>query len=349
MRRRIFFPAWNSDKMLVRGRLGADARRAFHGGVRIRWRREASMLLIANHEGRSGVPRAVELLKSGADGLPAIVEGIKLVEADLDIHSVGQSSWPNILGELQLDAAVMDGNTRRTGAVGAVRGFKHPVAIAYEVMRRLDHEILVGEGAERFAAETGAEKNKNETDTSVRAWKKHLDQILTEEQKKRFPDVRLLDIKGVSRDPQRPFDTTVYLCVDKRGGLSTAVSTSGWAWKYPGRLGDSPIIGAGSYADSRYGACACTGLGEMTIRAGTARTVVTHMKLGYGLREAVAEAARDLAELKTGFLDEVYIHAINPRGEFHVLGVNSSRAVKFLVWNDPMPSAEIREAEIFAP
>ncbi|OGO08384.1 MAG: asparaginase, partial [Chloroflexi bacterium RBG_13_60_9] len=227
------------------------------------------MLLIASHEGRTGVPRAVEMLKAGSGGLPAIVAGIGIAEADLDIHSVGQSSWPNLLGELQLDAAVMDGSTRRTGAVGAIRGFKHPVAIAYEVMLRLDHEILVGEGAERFAAEIGAEKNKNETDHSVQAWNTHMDEILTEEQKRRFPDINLLDIKGVARNPERPFDTTVYLCIDRSGGLATAVSTSGWAWKYPGRLGDSPLIGAGSYADSRYGACACTGLGEMAIRAGT--------------------------------------------------------------------------------
>ena len=307
------------------------------------------MLLIASNEGRTGVPRTVELLRGGAGGLEAIVEGIKMAEADLDIHSVGQSSWPNLLGELQLDAAVMDGNTRRTGAVGAVRGFKHPVAIAYEVMRRLDHEILVGEGAERFAAEIGAEKNRNETDHSVQAWKNHMDEILTEEQKRRFPDVNLLDIKGVARDPERPFDTTVYLCIDRRGGLATAVSTSGWAWKYPGRLGDSPIIGAGSYADSRYGACACTGLGEMAIRAGTARSVVMYLKLGYGLRDAVHEAARDLADLKTGFLDEVTIHAITPAGEFHVLDVNPRRTVKFLMWNDSLPSAEVREAENYAP
>ena len=160
------------------------------------------MLLIASNEGRTGVPRTVELLKAGAEGLPSIVEGIKAAEADLDIHSVGQSSWPNLIGELQLDAAVMDGNTRRTGAVGAVRGFKHPVAIAYEVLQRLDHEILVGEGAERFAAEIGAERNKNETEYSVQAWKKHLDETLSGEQRKRFPDVRLLDITGVSRDPE---------------------------------------------------------------------------------------------------------------------------------------------------
>jgi len=307
------------------------------------------MLLIANHEGRSGVPRAVELLKSGADGLQAIVEGIKLVEADLDIHSVGQSSWPNLLGELQLDAAVMDGDTRRTGAVGAIRGFKHPVAIAYEVMQRLDHEILVGEGAERFAEETGALKNKNETDHSIQAWKKHLDETLTEEQKKRFPEINLLDIKGVARDPERPYDTTVYLCIDRTGGLFSATSTSGWAWKYPGRLGDSPIIGAGSYADSRYGACACTGAGEMTVRAGTARSVVMCLKMGHPLREAVYEAAQDLADLKTGFLDAVTIHAINPGGEYFVLSVNSARTVKYLAWNDSMPTAEILEAGTYRP
>jgi isoaspartyl peptidase/L-asparaginase-like protein (Ntn-hydrolase superfamily) len=307
------------------------------------------MLLIANYEGRTGVPAAVELLKAGEDGLRAMVKGIELVEEDLNIHSVGQSSWPNLLGELQLDAAVMDGDTRRTGAVGALRGYLHPVAVAYEVMRRLDHEILAGEGAERFAAEIGARKNRNETEHSVQTWKKHLEEILTEEQKKHFPDVNLLDIKGVSRNPERPFDTTVYLSIDSRGSLATAVSTSGWAWKYPGRLGDSPIIGAGSYADTRYGACACTGLGEMTIRAGTARTVVTYLKLGYGLHEAVQEAARDLADLKSGFLDEVFIHAINPQGDFFVLGVNTTRPARYLVWNDTLDAAEIREAEIYKP
>jgi L-asparaginase len=307
------------------------------------------MLLLANHEGRTGVPAAVELLKAGEEGLRAMVKGIELVEEDLDIHSVGQSSWPNLLGELQLDAAVMDGDTRRTGAVGALRGYLHPVAVAYEVMRRLDHEILAGEGAERFAAEIGARKNRNETEHSVQAWKNHLEEILTEEQKRRFPDVNLLDVKGVARDPERPFDTTVYLSIDTRGSLATAVSTSGWAWKYPGRLGDSPIIGAGSYADTRYGACACTGLGEMTIRAGTARTVVTLLKLGYGLQEAVREAARDLADLKSGFLDEVFIHAITPKGDFFVLGVNTIRSARYLVWNDSMPAPEIREAEMYRP
>jgi isoaspartyl peptidase/L-asparaginase-like protein (Ntn-hydrolase superfamily) len=310
-------------------------------------KKEEAMLLIANSEGRFGVPKAVELLKAGTGGLRAIIEGIKIVEADLNIHSVGQSSWPNLLGELQLDSAVMDGNTRRAGAVGALRGYLHPVEVAYQVMLRLDHVLLAGEGAERFAEEIGAEKNKNETEYSVRAWREHMDGVLTGEQKRRFPDLRLLDIRSVARDPEKQFDTTVYLCIDRTGAISSATSTSGWAWKYPGRLGDSPIIGAGSYADSRYGACACTGLGEMALRAGTARSVVLYLKLGYALKDAVNEAAKDLADLTTGFLDAVAIHAVNAAGEHFVLGVNCPKTIQYLIWDDSMPAPEVRKAEVF--
>jgi isoaspartyl peptidase/L-asparaginase-like protein (Ntn-hydrolase superfamily) len=307
------------------------------------------MLLIANYEGRSGVPKAVELLKAKTNGLRAIIEGVKIVEGDLNIHSVGQSSLPNILGDLQLDSAVMDGNTRRTGAVGALRGFKYPVEVAYEVMLRLDHEILVGEGAERFAKEIGAIQNKNETDYSVQLWKTHLEGILTDEQRRLFPNINLLDIKAIAKNPEKPFDTTVYLSVDHTGRISSATSTSGWAWKYPGRLGDSPMIGAGSYADSRYGACACTQVGEMTIRAGTARIVVLYLKMGYALKDAVYEAAKDLADLKTGFIGDVTIHAINSKGEYFVLGVNSPRSVQYAIWTDSMLSPEIHHAEIYNP
>jgi isoaspartyl peptidase/L-asparaginase-like protein (Ntn-hydrolase superfamily) len=309
--------------------------------------KENAVLLLANSEGRPGVAQSVELLKTGENGLRAIIEGVKIVEADPDIHTVGRASRPNLLGELQLDAAVMDGNTRRTGAVGALRGFLHPVEVAYAVMQRLDHEILVGDGAERFAEEIGAERSRNETEFSVQTWEEHMDGVLTAEQKKAFPNLNLLGIKLVARDPEQTRDTTVYLSRDRSSRISTATSTSGWAWKYPGRLGDSPIIGAGSYADSRYGACACTHLGEMAIRAGTARSVVLYLKLGYPLRDAVLEAAKDLAELRTGFLGEVTIHAIDAKGGYFVLGVNSSKTIQYLVWDESMPAPETREAEIY--
>ncbi|HRG63380.1 MAG TPA: N(4)-(beta-N-acetylglucosaminyl)-L-asparaginase [Burkholderiales bacterium] len=304
------------------------------------------MLLIANYEGRSGTNRAAEILAKKENGLRAIIEGIKIVEANLDIHTVGMSSWPNILGELQLDAAVMDGTTRRTGAVGALRNFKHPVEVAYRIMTDIDHEILVGEGAERFAREIGADIARNETELSINTWHKHLNDVLTEEQKTKFPEVRLLDIKNKAVDPEKLFDTTVYLSIDHEARISSATSTSGWAWKYPGRLGDSPIIGAGSYADSRFGACACTHTGEMAVRAGTARSVVLYLKMGLSVADAVYEAARDLADLKTGYLDEVTIHAIDKNGNYKVIGLNSSEEIRYVVWQPGMATPEVKSAEI---
>lgn len=304
------------------------------------------MLLIANYEGRSGTDTAAQLLAQKTNGLRAIIEGIKIVEANCDIHTVGMSSWPNILGDLQLDASVMDGNTRRTGSVGALRGFKHPVEVAYRIMTDIDHEILVGEGAERFAREIDAIRNKNETELSINSWHKHLDEVLTAGQRQKFPDIRLLDINSKAVDPEKMFDTTVYLSLDHEQRISSATSTSGWAWKYPGRLGDSPIIGAGSYADSRYGACACTHTGEMSIRAGTARSVVLYLKMGLSVEEAVYEAARDLADLKTGYLDEVTIHAIDKNGNYKVIGLNSSEEIRYVVWTPEMSAPEIKTAEI---
>lgn len=304
------------------------------------------MLLIANYEGRSGTDITVELLKQKENGLHAIIEGIKIVEANPEIHTVGMSSWPNILGELQLDASVMDGTTRRTGSVGAIRGFLHPVEIAYRIMTDINHEILVGEGAERFAHEIGAITNKNETDVSIKAWHKHLEHVLNDTQKAEFPNTRLLDIKSEAIDPEKMFDTTVYLSIDHEKRISSATSTSGWGWKYPGRLGDSPIIGAGSYADSRYGACACTHTGEMSIRAGTARSVVLYLKMGLSVADAVYEAARDLADLETGYLDEVTIHAVDKNGNYKVVGLNSSEEIRYVVWHPELDKPIIESAEI---
>lgn len=304
------------------------------------------MILITNYEGRCGVQKSVELLQNKGDAIRAIVEGIKLVEANPDIHTVGANSLPNLLGKLELDSAVMDGNTRRSGAVGAIKGFKHPVEIAYRVMTDIEHEILVGEGAERFAEEIGAERYVNEMEHTQTAWREFIDSTLDKEQKQKFPNIRLLDIKKQPDDPEHLFDTTVYLAQDYSGRIATATSTSGWPWKYPGRLGDSPIIGAGSYADSRYGACACTHTGEMTIRAGTARTVVLYLKMGLSLSEAVHEAITDLIDLKTGFINAVTIHAIDNKGNHKVVGLNPNKEVKYVIWYPDLKEPQIRNAEI---
>jgi L-asparaginase len=137
----------------------------------------------------------------------------------------------------------------------------------------------------------------------------------------------------------------VYLGFDAQGTIATATSTSGWAWKYPGRLGDSPIIGAGSYADSAHGACACTHTGEMTIRAGTARAVVLYLKMGLPLEKAVDEAVADLGRLKGGQLAGVVIHAIDRQGQHRVVAVNCPDEIAYWIWSEGMEEPELRPAE----
>ena len=303
------------------------------------------MILLANGEGAPGVGATAERLARGEAALDAIEAGVRLVEADPNVRSVGPGSWPNILGVLQLDAAVMDGGTLRTGAVGALEGFGHPISVARAVMERLPHEILVGAGAARFAAEIGAEPTRLRTEGAEDAWRAILARNGVTPADVADPATPLAAIVREATDPERVRDTTVFLAQDETGNLCTGVSTSGWAWKYPGRLGNSPIIGAGSYADRRYGAAACTHTGEMTIRAGTARSVVLYLKMGLSLDDAVAEAMADLGHLDGGQLGTVVVHAIDARGHYRVAAHNPEGPISYWLWTSGMAAPERRSAE----
>lgn len=304
------------------------------------------MILIANSEAYPGFAESVNRLKQKQDGLRAMIEGIKLVELDPRVRTVGRGGWPNVLGEMELDASVMDGNSLRTGAVGALQGFLHPVEVAYQVMTDLNHEILVGHGAARFAQEIGATTGENLIEDSRRVWWQKLEESMTEQEKANFPDIPLAKLSNNATDPERVRDTTVFLCQDAQQKISAATSTSGWAWKYPGRLGDSPIIGAGSYADSRYGACACTHTGEMSIRCSTAHAVVLYMKMGMSLEQAVYEAINDLRYLKDGYTEGVTIHAIDNQNQHKVVSLNCPGPITYWFWQEGMDQPEEREAEI---
>ena len=299
------------------------------------------MILVTNNEGTLGVPTAVQQLAAGAHALDAIEAGIRLIEADPSVRTVGRGGWPNLLCGIELDACMMDGTTLRSGAVGALQGFLHPVSVAREIMRRLPHELLVGDGAARFAHEIGAEAAENLIEDSRAAWQAWFDRTLTPEQKRAWPDVELAPLCRHAIDPEsgRPpaqsaggGDTTVFLAHDAQGNICCGTSTSGWGWKYPGRLGDSPIVGAGSYADTRYGAAACTGAGEMTIRCGTARSVVLYLKRGAIVADAVHEAADDMRALRGGLINRVTIHAIDTRGCHKVVAVNGTGDNRYWLW-----------------
>jgi L-asparaginase len=291
------------------------------------------MILVTNNEGTVGVPTTARMLADGAAALDAIEAGIRPIEADPAVRTVGRGGWPNILGEVELDACMMDGDTLRTGAVGALQGFLHPVSVAREIMRRLPHELLVGPGAARFAREIGAAPAENLTEGSRRAWQAWFDAEVDNARKRAWPDTDLAALCRHAIDPEVGRDTTVFLAQDSRGSIGAGTSTSGWGWKYPGRLGDSPIVGAGSYADTRYGAAACTGAGEMTIRCGTSRAIVLYMKKGASVADAVYEAVDDMRALKGGLISRVTIHAIDARGNHKVVAVNGAGDNVYWLWD----------------
>ena len=258
------------------------------------------MFLIASGNGDVGMDAAWAVLERGGSALDAVEAGTRLVEDNPADHSVGYGGFPNLLGEVELDASIMDGTTLRAGAVGALRGYRAAITVARAVMRELPHVLLAGEGAARFAAELGLPREDLLTPEAEAVYREGIAGRLPSP----FRDAQgavvselLRRAATIAADPERAAGTVNFIARDAAGHIASAVSTSGWAWKYPGRLGDSPIIGAGNYADSRYGAAACTGWGELALRACTARSVVLYLKLGMGLEAACRAAFADLADL----------------------------------------------------
>jgi L-asparaginase len=306
-------------------------------------------MLLANAEAWPGFETTVDLLRRGGAALDAMVDGIAKVEREAKVRSVGYGGWPNMLGEMEFDAGVMDGTTRDVGAVGAVPATLPVSALAHEVMKHLPHVMLTGAGARRFATERGFAVDDVLHPDSKRVWWERLQQEMSPAQLAAFPDIPLAPLSHAITDPERVRDTTVFLGRDAGAHIGVATSTSGWAWKYPGRLGDSPIPGAGFYADSRYGAAACTHTGEMTMRCGTSRTIVLALRLGYTLEDAVKLAVEELAELTTGFLAGVVIHAIDAKGNHQVVNYRCDDAIRYWYWDERMTKPELRVASSIQP
>jgi L-asparaginase len=301
-------------------------------------------MLLANAEAWPGFDTTVELLKQGGASIESMVSGIAKVEREAKVRSVGYGGWPNMLGEMEFDAGVMDGTTRQVGAVGAVPAILPVSALAHEVMKHLPHVMLTGAGARRFATERGFAVDEVLHPDSQRVWWERLQKEMSPDQLAGFPDIPLAPLSHAITDPERVRDTTVFLGRDAGDNIGVVTSTSGWAWKYPGRLGDSPIPGAGFYADSRYGAAACTHTGEMTMRCGTSRSIVLAMRLGHTLEDAIKLAVEELSELKTGFLAGVVIHAIDAKGHHQVLNYRCDEEIRYWYWDERMAAPELRVA-----
>ena len=226
------------------------------------------------------------ILAAGGASLDAVIAGANVVELDPEDASVGYGGLPNEEGVVQLDASVMSGKLRKSGAVGALERIKTASSVARQVMERTDHVMLVGEGALRFARAHGFEEANLLTEASRLKWLKWKENLSPEDDW--FPPA-----DGVYRDRAgRPSGTINVLAVDRSGDLAGCTSTSGLAYKIPGRLGDSPIVGAGLYVDNEVGAAGATGRGEEVIKTCGSFAVVEAMRRGSSPEEACREALR---------------------------------------------------------
>jgi len=273
-------------------------------------------LVVASANGVAASTKAMEVIRSGGDTLDAVVAGVNIVELDPNETSVGYGGLPNEDCVVELDASCIHGPSRRGGAVGAIRGIKTPSKIAQLVLSETDHMMLVGEGALRFAKAYGYKEEDLLTERSRMqwlVWKRELRdpsghsnwESSTDapvkakkigELKKLFPSFDEGVLAQALEDAVNPPHGTINcIALNAKGEMSAVTTTSGAAWKIPGRLGDSPIIGGGMWLDQDVGAAGSTGRGEENLRVCGAHTIVENMRHGMPPKEAALDALKRVA------------------------------------------------------
>jgi N4-(beta-N-acetylglucosaminyl)-L-asparaginase len=238
-------------------------------------------------------------LESGGNALDAVEAGVRITESDETNRSVGLGGLPDRDGNVTLDACIMN-HESECGAVAYLQDIENPISVARKVMEDTPHVMIVGDGAFEFAIEKGFEKKDLLTPEAKETWLKW----------KESEDLKKPQINSENHD------TIGLLAMDKDGNLSGACTTSGWAYKIPGRVGDSPIIGAGLFVDNEIGAACATGMGEAVIRIAGSHTVVELMRNGHSPEEAcklaverIQKKHKDITGLQVGFI------AMNKNGE----------------------------------
>ena len=267
--------------------------------------RYALPLVISTWDNRKANKAAMMALRSGASSLDAVVEGIKIAESDPKDRSVGYGGRPDRSGRVTLDACIMNAEGK-AGSVTYVQRVKHPIALARMVMEKTPHVILSGDGAEKFAREMGFPEEDLLTEES---------RIEYEEWKKTSKYQPIINIER--------HDTIGLLAMDSKGVLAGGCSTSGMAYKMEGRVGDSPIIGAGLFVDNEYGACVGTGHGEYVLRALSAFLVVEFIRQGMHPQKACEKAIKRIIEKNKGAVEayQVGLIAVDKKGNVGYFGV----------------------------
>ena len=246
-----------------------------------------SPLVISSGNGFEAAAKAMEMIQNGSDAIDAVIAGVNIVEDDPNDTTVGFGGLPNEDGIVELDSCCMHGPTHNAGAVASIRNIKNPSKVAKLVMERTDHVLLVGEGALRFAKAHGFKEENLLTDKAREIWLKWKETLNDKDNwfapgQNEFPTMQE-KAKGMT-------GTITCIAIDKNSNISGVTTTSGLAFKIPGRVGDSPIIGAGLYVDNEVGACGSTGRGEENLKNLSCFLAVEEMRKGADPEKACEEA-----------------------------------------------------------
>ncbi len=288
-------------------------------------------IIISSANGLHALDKGMDILKKGGDTLDAVVAAVTVVEDDPNDDSVGYGGLPNEEGEVELDASVMHGPTHRAGSVAGVRRIKNVARLAQTVMEKTNHVMMVGDGARRFAVAEGFEEMNLLTEHSRKIWlawkaassvnwrpgidspewKEHLGAIFDHDEAKMAYAERVI--------AHPPTGTIPCMAVNEKGELSATTTTSGLSWKIPGRVGDSPIIGAGCCVDNEVGAAGSTGKGEENIKISGGHTIIEMMRRGKSPEEACLEALSRIArnynnDKKKLATFHIFFYALNKDG-----------------------------------
>jgi len=290
-------------------------------------------VIISSANGLHALAKGMDVLKSGGDTLDAVVAAVTVVEDDPNDDSVGYGGLPNEEGVVELDASVMHGPTRRAGSVASVQRIKNVARLAQTVMERTNHVMIVGDGARRFAVAEGFEEMNLLTEHSRKLWlawkartsfnwRPGIDSPEWKEQMSKLFDNDPEQIAYAEQVIAHPLTGTINcLAVNEKGEISGTTTTSGLSWKIPGRVGDSPIIGAGLFVDGDVGGAGSTGKGEENIKISGGHTIVEMMRKGMkpgdACLEALARVARNYNndKKKLGTFSLKY-YALNKNGEY---------------------------------
>lgn len=291
--------------------------------------------------GIEGVKKAAktgfDIMANGGSALDAVVEAVAVLE-DEGVFNAGYGSSLTIEKTVEMEASVMDGKTLRAGAAGLLKDIRNPVRLAKVVMEHTDHVFVVGEGAEKLARLFNLERRSPITELRLKYYEQQKQALL--EGKFELPKLANL----VKEHPELfDLETVGAVALDKEGNVAAATSTGGFPLKLPGRIGDSPLIGCGTYADNRSGACSATGVGEIAIRLVLAKTVCNYMEMGKTAQEAVEAAIKLINERMAGIYNSMGLIAVNTRGE-----IGAAHNSKHLCWAYLTPKMQEPEAALTA-